>query len=311
MTKKLFEVIVVATMSAGKSTLINALIGEELLHSANEATTATITSIHNKDSFKKFIGVAYDYSDKLVDYKNSVDADLLKDWNSDEEIKTINLMGNFRDINNSKYSEIVIYDTPGPNNSQDEGHELLTMEVVNDGNYGLILYILNATQLGVQGDYDLLKKIHQNINNEPTKKILFILNKADQIDEEKEESLNTVVKNAEKYLTEIGFKKPEIVPLSAKISLLAQKVLNKEKLTRSEFYELIKNINVFGNKNINQNAIVSAKIKNKLNERIVSFTNEGEITIRGQSFSIKSLRQLKANSGLDLVKIILQQYLVR
>ncbi|MBF4103002.1 dynamin family protein [Gallibacterium anatis] len=36
-------------MSAGKSTVINALIGQELLHSANQATTATITSIHDKD----------------------------------------------------------------------------------------------------------------------------------------------------------------------------------------------------------------------------------------------------------------------
>ena len=33
---------VVATMSSGKSTLLNALIGEELLHTANEATTAKI-----------------------------------------------------------------------------------------------------------------------------------------------------------------------------------------------------------------------------------------------------------------------------
>ena len=49
MQKDLFEVIVVATMSAGKSTVINALIGQELLHSANEATTATITRIHDKD----------------------------------------------------------------------------------------------------------------------------------------------------------------------------------------------------------------------------------------------------------------------
>ena len=49
MEKLIFEVVVVATMSAGKSTVINALIGKELLHSANEATTATITRIHDND----------------------------------------------------------------------------------------------------------------------------------------------------------------------------------------------------------------------------------------------------------------------
>jgi ribosome biogenesis GTPase A len=39
------HVMVFATMSAGKSTFINSLIGSELLHSANEATTAAIASV--------------------------------------------------------------------------------------------------------------------------------------------------------------------------------------------------------------------------------------------------------------------------
>lgn len=38
-----FDVYVVATMSSGKSTLINAMLGRDLLPAGNEATTATIT----------------------------------------------------------------------------------------------------------------------------------------------------------------------------------------------------------------------------------------------------------------------------
>lgn len=40
------HIFVAATMSAGKSSLINALIGKELLNSANEATTAKIMRIY-------------------------------------------------------------------------------------------------------------------------------------------------------------------------------------------------------------------------------------------------------------------------
>ncbi|MBF4102826.1 dynamin family protein [Gallibacterium anatis] len=65
MSNNIFEVIIVGTMSAGKSTVINALIGQELLHSANQATTATITSIHDKDG-KTFSGTAYDYEGKFL-----------------------------------------------------------------------------------------------------------------------------------------------------------------------------------------------------------------------------------------------------
>ena len=40
-----FEVAVIATMSSGKSTLLNALLGRELMPSKNEACTATIARI--------------------------------------------------------------------------------------------------------------------------------------------------------------------------------------------------------------------------------------------------------------------------
>ncbi|MBO1929813.1 dynamin family protein [Providencia rettgeri] len=40
-----FDAYVVATMSSGKSTFINAILGQDLLPAANEATTATIAHI--------------------------------------------------------------------------------------------------------------------------------------------------------------------------------------------------------------------------------------------------------------------------
>ena len=44
-----FEVCVVATMSAGKSTLINAMLGSKLMPSKQEACTAIITRIKDED----------------------------------------------------------------------------------------------------------------------------------------------------------------------------------------------------------------------------------------------------------------------
>lgn len=114
--KNLFEIIVVATMSAGKSTVINALIGKELLHSANEATTATITRIHDKDNLSFFPGCAYRYKSELLKESNRLDAQILKEWNADPSIKTIDLMGDIAAIRNDN-AELVTYDTPGPNNS--------------------------------------------------------------------------------------------------------------------------------------------------------------------------------------------------
>ncbi len=60
----IFPVNVIATMSSGKSTLINALLGRNLMPSKNEACTATITEILDMDapSFRSCIRRRWRYS---------------------------------------------------------------------------------------------------------------------------------------------------------------------------------------------------------------------------------------------------------
>ena len=60
-----FEVNVVATMSAGKSTLINALLQQKLMPSKQEACTATITEIKDNDS-DQFKAKVYNSSGELI-----------------------------------------------------------------------------------------------------------------------------------------------------------------------------------------------------------------------------------------------------
>lgn len=232
MQKDLFEVIVVATMSAGKSTVINALIGQELLHSANEATTATITRIHDKDGLPFFSGCAYGYQSKLLKENNRIDAQTLKEWNADPSIKTIDLMGDIAAIKNDN-AELVIYDTPGPNNSQDDSHKALTMEIIEDGNYGLIIFVLNSTNLSTNDEYDLLQIVKNSLSNSPNKKIVFLLNK-----KEKLENLEDTIIRLKEKLINIGFKEPMIFPISAYSALLLHKKINQQELDGDEIINL-------------------------------------------------------------------------
>lgn len=308
MQKNLFEVIVVATMSAGKSTVINALIGKELLHSANEATTATITRIHDKDDLPFFSGNAYGYKSELIAEAHNIDAQTLREWNADPKIKMIDLMGDIEALYNDE-AELVIYDTPGPNNSQDNNHEALTMEVVNDGGYGLILYVLNATQLGVNDDRSLLEKIKEALGKDPNKEILFLLNKADCLDEEKGERLDQVVIRTQKYLTEVGFNNPIIIPTAANYALVLQKMLNKEQLTRSERAELNTALD-----SLNTNLIVASTIetpkKLKILNNIKKTKTEGSVkTVNGNTITKQRLERALIKSGFGVVNYLLQKRL--
>lgn len=310
MQKPLFEVIVVATMSAGKSTVINALIGKELLHSANEATTATITRIHDKDDLPFFSGSAYSYQNSVIAEQHQLDATTLKQWNADPAIKTIDIAGDIQALHNDA-AELVIYDTPGPNNSQDDNHEALTMEVINDGNYGLILYVLNATQLGVNDDRHLLEKIHKTLQADPHKEILFLLNKADCLDEEKGERLDKVVINAEKYLTEIGFNQPTIIPTAAHYALILQKMLNKAPLTRSERADL--NIAL---ESLNDNLIIASTIeaqqKMKILNKLKKTKTAGRVkTTSDTTITKQRLERAVMRTGFGVVQYLLQQKLAK
>ncbi len=312
-----FDVVVIATMSAGKSTVINALIGHELLHSANEATTATITRIHDKDGQKIFSGSAYAklghrLSDKpklkLIEHSEKLDGELLRQWNAAEEIDYIDITGDVRMIRNKAY-QLVIYDTPGPNNSQDDNHAELTMEVINDGKFGLILYVLNATQIGITDDRHLLEQVLASIKKDQQKEIIFLLNKADCFDKEKGETLFDAVKNAQDYLANIGFVDPTIIPTSAAYALLSRKALWGDSLTRVQRNQLLTGIDELDDELL-KNAIVPNNIRNKVRKKLNDLKTRGQVEINGQVVFKKSLNKYFIRSGFGLVEAILQSKLV-
>ncbi|MCK3655399.1 hypothetical protein A4G19_06430 [Pasteurellaceae bacterium Macca] len=328
MSNKIFDVVVIATMRAGKSTLINALIGTELLSSANEATTATITRIHDKDYRTYFSGKAYQKRGRLfkngklninpnerkknstrlkkVEKCEKLTKEILSAWNLAENIDCIDIVGNISALNNG-HSELVIYDTPGPNNSQDDNHEALTMEVINDGNFGLILYVLNATQLGVNDDLHLLENIKKSLDKYSHKDIIFLLNKADSLDPQKGEELSDVVGRSKKYLTNIGFAEPTIIPISANYALLANKALNGEPLTRRQRADLTNALDIIDTTFI-KNATVDMNIKNRLFEKLNTESEQENINIGNEHFVTKqSLIQLVIQSGLGIITQILDK----
>jgi hypothetical protein len=79
-----FEVSVIATMKAGKSTLINALLGQDLLPSQSEVCTATITQIRDCDDRDRFIGQIVNDNENTESNWQDVTKSLLEEWNLSE-----------------------------------------------------------------------------------------------------------------------------------------------------------------------------------------------------------------------------------
>ncbi|MFB9868778.1 dynamin family protein [Vreelandella sulfidaeris] len=233
-----FNIIILATMSAGKSSFINALIGDDLLHAANEASTACITTLKHDDQSDSTSAYCYAYNGDLLDSVANVRAEQLKAWNSDDRVKNISLRGNF-----STYCQpaqgLALHDTPGPNNSQDPRHAQLTIDAIQNIPFDMVFYILNATQLGTHDDRVLLTTVKKELDRLPhSYEVIFVLNKVDQLDCEKGESLTKHVEQAFSYLVDIGFTNPIIVPMIANAALYARKKLIGKPLSRKQRLEL-------------------------------------------------------------------------
>jgi GTPase Era involved in 16S rRNA processing len=234
---EVFKVSIVSTLSSGKSTLINALIGQEILPSKNQACTSkTIAILDNNEAEEIVAHVLYKNNnyEKISDQITNV----IESYQglNEKSIKEIIIEGSIKGIHNTDCS-LMLIDTPGVNNAGDLKHGIESMKYIEELDTGLIIYVLNAAQIGTNDELNYLKSIAEKLTRFPELELIFILNKMDNIDPEIEDPMTLIIKCHE-YLSNIGFKSPQIIPVSSEAGLLFKKVLNRITLTLSEFYKL-------------------------------------------------------------------------
>lgn len=237
-TKNDFEIAVVATMSSGKSTLINALLGQELLPARNEATTATLARIHDKDDARCFSAVCYDSEGKEVDRCENLDLKAMENLNKNERVSRIDITGNIPGIDSNSI-RLVLTDTPGPNNSRTDEHEKHTLGLLKEDYKPMILYVLNGTQLETNDDSNLLKSIGQEIklgDHQSVDRFIFVLNKADEFDTGKGEFVSKKIDDVREYLSKPGrgIINPRIFPCSSYLAKVIRMHQNGIHLSENE-----------------------------------------------------------------------------
>ena len=294
-----FDVYVVATMSSGKSTLINAMLGTSLLPAANEATTATIARITDNDQMKDkgFNAKRFNHSGQELDTENNVAATTLETWNKDTNTFRIELEGDIKAIRERDNVRLVLTDTPGPNNSQDAEHSKTTMKHIMDSTRNpMILYILNGTQLGIQDDKNLLNMIAEAMSKggkQSKDRFIFVVSKMDAFDPEKE-SIPNALARIRQYLQDNGISEPAIYPVSAEFTRLlrlpSKELSFKESRALGDF---IATAEAFEAVHFTQYMQLTKRIQHNLEEKIAG----------GQ------LCKNEISSGLPAVEAMIDEYI--
>lgn len=235
-----FEISVIATMSSGKSTLINALLGQEILPARNEATTAKIAQIRHVADAAGFTvrGLKKDENENYIPVAEPKPATLeaIEDLNSSDNIAKIELAGKIPGIN-SREMQLLLSDTPGPNNSRSTDHALHIDQLIKADYKPMIMYILNATQLEINDDKSLLEKISKAIEGagkQGADRFLFVLNKADELDPDKGEFVEKKIADAKKYLEQFKIYAPRVFPASAYLAKIIRMTKLGNPISRKE-----------------------------------------------------------------------------
>lgn len=223
--KKPYKILITATMSAGKSTLINALVGKNISRVQNMACTSKIHIIISKSCEDNIIS-EYDHELSI----NASSEDLLTD-NIENQANEI-IVGTFF-ANELGGKRIILLDSPGVNSNTNQEHAAISQQMIKSRKYHLMIYVINATQLCTIDEAHHLDIVRQELGHA---KIIFVINKADQLISE-DDNLIEIIERQKNFLTEKGFKKPLICPISARAAYLIEMSKTNE-LSRIERREI-------------------------------------------------------------------------
>ena len=233
-----FEVNVVATMSAGKSTLINSLLRQKLMPAKQEACTATITKIKDNDA-DCFMAKVYDKDGTLIQTHTELTYETMEQLNANPSVSRIQVEGNIPFVTSDDVS-LVLVDTPGPNNSRDPEHKAATYRMLSESSKPLVLYIMNATQLAVNDDYNLLSHVAESMKvggKQSRDRFIFVVNKLDDF-KKGEDSVEAAITKVRDYLKDNGIENPNIYPASALTALNIRTILaNSDDDNDDDVYE--------------------------------------------------------------------------
>ncbi|GIP45121.1 hypothetical protein J45TS6_35800 [Paenibacillus sp. J45TS6] len=298
---KSFNVTVIATMSSGKSTLLNALLGKKIFPSENKACTSTCLKFTNRPKQVREIGLA---TGQHTDTRWNLTYDDIARWNGDSGIEQIEVEGNMNSISMLKKFNISFIDTPGTNNSRNRHHEEITQEILEQKKSNVILYVLNAANLAPEDDKILLQQVIKHLGDQ---QIIFLLNKTDQLDLEAEDSIAESLNIAKSHLMELGVASPVIVPISSYAAGLFRDILDNRALTKRETRDALTLLELFRIPLYDMNQYIDRNLTKSLPPSVVRFKLHRNIQIGNNYINSKVIDEAIKKTGIHIVERLLLQ----
>lgn len=303
-----FEVCVVATMSAGKSTLINSMLRTKLMPSKQEACTAIITRIKDTDA-DHFRAEVYhkdgDPTGTPAETHEHVTYQIMDRLNADPDVSTIQMFGNIPFLTADDVS-LVLIDTPGPNNSRDPSHRAMQKELLGKNSKALVLYIMTG-EFGTDDDNKLLKQIADSMSvggKKSRDRFIFVVNKMD--DRKKEDGdVNQTLERVRSYLKSHGISNPNLFPAAALPAMNIRLLKSGELIDdddKDEVETKIRKLNRNDTLHFESYAILPPSIRGEIRSSI------DEVRTNWQGEPLENPDEALIHSGIISIEAAIRQY---
>lgn len=297
-----FEVCVVATMSAGKSTLINAMLGNKLMPSKLEACTAIITRIKDSlDGMDHWEAEVYDKNGQHIESHSNLTLETMDRLNSNEQVSEIRVNGDIPFVSSEDVS-LVLVDTPGPNNSRDPNHKKVQSDFLSKSSKSLVLYIMTG-EFGSDDDNLLLQRVSESMSvggKQSKDRFIFVVNKVDdrrKEDGDTEQTLNKI----RAYLKNHGIERPNLFPAAALPALNIRLMKNGVALdedTQDETDLKVKKLNRNVTLHCEEYAPLPASIRGQINDQMARADGDDEA-------------QALIHTGVVSIEAAIRQYVLK
>ncbi len=241
LTQKTFKVAIVGAIKSGKSTMLNAFIGRDLLPNQNAPCTITTTEIFHSTNECSFINKFFvDGTQETISSSKNLTLEQMfhndikeaRKNNTHSEILKYSLHSPINGLQTSDYGDViknfVLLDTPGPDeistsNFNVQHIQKVSLKELRESDALIVIFDYQNFMSDINGK--ILKYIasNENIVERAKNKIFFVINKIDLMND-KDESIEDCVQKAKDMIKEYIpiIENPNVYAFSAKQALFAR-----------------------------------------------------------------------------------------
>lgn len=306
------SVSVMAPMKNGKSTLLNAMLGHELLPNATQRCTAKISYIEHEPRAERFEAKAIDTNNPNTEFLPCTQ-EILEEWNKRDSVRNVYIRGRMPGINIANY-RLQFVDTPGPDSAVHKEDRVTIDRFLNDNSLPMICYIIDRVNVSEEDYLKRLTKYMSQFGKQSEDRFIFVVTRMDQIqttktDTKESNPFKTKIQEIRDDLARLGINNPRIFPVSSWIALKVREYSQLDEDDKEDaedafkaYRKKMKRLGISLMDYMDLSPSVADKLRNELTEL------EQKID-KDEDTEEESLRCIELLSGIPALELAIEEYL--